>query len=112
MKNERMYNELIELLTTDSAAGKENAIADKLTEKMEALGFTVPEEGPYLNVPLSRLHLKPNTLIASILRGQRVIIPGGDDCMLAGDSVVVVAEPHRTISNLTDIFSDRGGFVE
>ena len=41
MKNERMYNELIELLTTDSAAGKENAIADKLTEKMEALGFTV-----------------------------------------------------------------------
>ena len=35
MKNERMYQELIELLTTDSAAGKENAIADKLTEKME-----------------------------------------------------------------------------
>ena len=34
MKNERMYNELIELLTTDSAAGKENAIADKLTEKI------------------------------------------------------------------------------
>ena len=40
-KNERMYQELSELLTTDSAAGKENAIADKLTEKMEALGFTV-----------------------------------------------------------------------
>ena len=44
MKNERMYNELIELLTTDSAAGKENAIADKLTEKMEALGFTVTRD--------------------------------------------------------------------
>ncbi len=28
MKNERMYNELIELLTTDSAAGKENAIGE------------------------------------------------------------------------------------
>ena len=61
---------------------------------------------------MSRLHLKPNTLIASILRGQRVIIPKGNDCMLAGDSVVVVAEPYRTISNLTDIFADREGFVE
>ena len=44
MKNERMYQELIELLTTDSAAGKENAIADKLTAKMEALGFTVTRD--------------------------------------------------------------------
>ena len=107
-------NQLVQYVRAVSASreGSVETLYRIADGKAEALGFTVPEEAPYLNVPLSRLHLKPNTLIASILRGQRVIIPGGDDCMLAGDSVVVVAEPHRTISNLTDIFSDRGGFVE
>lgn len=41
MKNERMYRELIELITTDSAPGKETAIASKLIEKLRTLGFTV-----------------------------------------------------------------------
>lgn len=41
MKNERMYQELLELITTDSASGKERAIADKLTAKLKELGFTV-----------------------------------------------------------------------
>ena len=78
----------------------------------EALGFTVPEGAPFLNVPLSKLHLKPNILLASIVRGQRVIIPKGDDCMQAGDSVVVVAETQRAVANLRDIFADSEGFVK
>ena len=41
MKNETMYVELIELLTTDSASGKETAIAELLAGKLKALGFTV-----------------------------------------------------------------------
>ena len=39
--NETMYLELIELLTTDSASGKERAIARLLIEKLEKLGFAV-----------------------------------------------------------------------
>ncbi len=78
----------------------------------DALGFTVPEGAPFLNVPLMRLHLKPKTLIASIVRRQRVIIPKGDDCLLAGDSVVIVAEASQAVSNLTDIFADSDGFHE
>lgn len=78
--------------------------------RAEALGFTVPEGADYLDIPLARLRLQPNTLITSILRGQRVIIPRGDDCMKAGDAVVVAAEPHRMISNLTDIFADNEDF--
>ena len=42
--NETMYQELLELLTTDSASGKESAIADKLVDKLEALGFTVSRD--------------------------------------------------------------------
>lgn len=41
MKNQRMYDELLELVQTDSASGKEDAIAEKLTAKLEELGFTV-----------------------------------------------------------------------
>ena len=44
MKNEGMYQELIELLTTDSASGKETAIAEKLMKKLKALGFTVTQD--------------------------------------------------------------------
>ena len=80
--------------------------------KAEALGFTVPEEAPFLNVPLSRLHLKPKTLVASIVREQKVIIPQGGDCMRSGDAVVIVAEAQRAVSNLTDIFADNEGFAK
>ena len=41
MKNETMYAELMELLTTDSASGKETAIAECLIAKLKALGFAV-----------------------------------------------------------------------
>lgn len=41
MDKQRMYNEFLELVQTDSASGKEDAIAVKLTKKLEELGFTV-----------------------------------------------------------------------
>ena len=41
MKNEAMLNEFIELVTTDAISGQETAIADKLSEKLAALGFKV-----------------------------------------------------------------------
>ena len=41
MENESMYAELLELITTDSASGKESAIARLVMGKLEALGFTV-----------------------------------------------------------------------
>ena len=44
MKNEAMYRELVELLTTDSASGKESAIADKLEVKLRELGCTVTRD--------------------------------------------------------------------
>ena len=44
MRNERMYQEFIELVTTDSASGKESAIAALLRRKLEDLGFTVTQD--------------------------------------------------------------------
>ena len=50
MRNEAMLQEFIELVTTDAVSGQEKLVADKLTEKLKALGFTVTmdDAGPKL----------------------------------------------------------------
>ncbi|NMP38281.1 MAG: Trk system potassium transporter TrkA [Clostridiales bacterium] len=72
--------------------------------KAEALGFTVPQEGKYLGVPLSELHFRSNILLASIIRAGKVIVPKGADVMQPGDSVVVITTSDHAIASITDIF--------
>jgi len=70
----------------------------------EALEFFVKNDAPYLNIPLSRLALKPNILVASIIRARKVILPKGGDSMQKGDTVVVVTPGEQVIYDLKDIF--------
>ena len=73
-------------------------------DKAEALEFSVKGEAKFLNLPLYRLKLKKNVLIATIIRARRVIIPSGADVMQKGDTVIVVTEADRAIRDLKDIF--------
>jgi len=61
-----------------------------MDEKAEALEFKVREDFPFTGIPLKDLKLKSNTLIAGILRGRKIIIPSGSDCILPEDHVVVL----------------------
>ena len=70
--------------------------------KAEALEFSVEEHSKVTNVPLMDLKLKPNLLICSIMRANKVIIPSGQDCILSGDKVVVVATGTH-LSRIEDI---------
>ena len=63
--------------------------------RAEALEFIVREEDAYTGVPLKELRLKKNILIGGILRDRKAIIPAGDDVILPGDRVVVIAGHHR-----------------
>ena len=74
--------------------------------KAEALGFTVPFDGDYQGKTLMELKLKPNILIASIIRDYQVIIPKGSDCLMPGDSIVVITTSDQAIIRLTDIFAN------
>lgn len=74
--------------------------------KAEAMEFFVKSDAPYLNVPLAKLRLKPNILIASIIRARRVIVPKGSDSMHKGDTVIVVAPAEHAVSDLKDILAD------
>lgn len=63
--------------------------------KAEALEFVVREDAPFTGIPLKELRMKKNILIAGILRDRKAIIPAGDDEILPGDRVVVIAGQHR-----------------
>lgn len=54
------------------------------------------------NIPLSKLRLKRNLLIASLVRDSEVITPSGNDSILPGDIVLVVTAEHP-LSRLSDI---------
>ena len=70
--------------------------------RAEALEFIVQNETPYTGVPLKSLRLKKNVLIGGILRDRKAIIPAGDDMILPGDHVVVIAG-HRRLNALEEI---------
>ena len=59
-------------------------------DKAEALEFWIREKSPVVGVPLQKMNLKPNILLACINRRNNVIIPGGQDMIQLGDTVVVV----------------------
>lgn len=71
-------------------------------EKVEALEFIIKSETDYTGTPLKNLSLKSNNLIACIARKRQIIIPGGDDCMQVGDSVIVVTM-EKQIEDIEDI---------
>ncbi|MBO7405138.1 MAG: NAD-binding protein, partial [Clostridia bacterium] len=75
--------------------------------RAEALEFRVKQ--PVEGLTATPLHvlgkaLKPNVLIAGILRGRKTIVPGGEDVILPGDRVIVLASGHR-LADLSDILA-------
>jgi len=69
---------------------------------VEAIEFNVSKDFKGLRIPLKDLPLKPNILIAGIIRGRKAIIPGGNDEILPGDRVVVIVSGQQFI-DLDDI---------
>lgn len=73
--------------------------------KAEALEFIIKEDSDVAGIPLQDLHFRKNTLICCIYRHGKVIIPTGQDMMLAGDSVLVVISGYR-IYDIKEVLGD------
>ncbi len=73
-----------------------------VNNEVEVLEFQAKETSKALNTPLKNLPTKEKVLIASIIRGKEVIIPSGEDMILAGDNVIVVTTT-QFFNNLDDI---------
>lgn len=77
-----------------------------LDDKAEALEFVVKESSELPGIPLEKLKIKENTLVACIIRGRQIIIPRGKDEMQVGDSVVVVTTT-LGLKDIRDVISVR-----
>lgn len=110
--NKRTFNEVVENLDLGTIIqpeyiaaeyiinyirGRQNSIGSNveslykiIEDKAEALEFSIREDLDILDIPLEKLQLKENLLIACINRNGRIIIPRGQDRILKGDTVIVV----------------------
>lgn len=63
--------------------------------KVEALEFKVGEGAKYIGIPLKSLRLRPNLIIAAIIRGDGIIMPDGETELRAGDHAIIVTAAGR-----------------
>jgi trk system potassium uptake protein TrkA len=77
----------------------ENLYKIEESGRAEALEFLIKEDSEVTGVPLSKLRIRKNILVCSIIRDGNVIIPSGQDVIWPGDSVVIV----QTDMQLKDI---------
>ncbi len=91
------------------ARGLQNSLGNKMETlykimdgKAELLEFRVQSESEVTGITLKDITLKPNVLIAGIMRGRKIIIPSGEDSINVDDLVIVLAAGHR-INDITDI---------
>lgn len=70
--------------------------------KVEAAEFIIKEDSPVVDVPLMELDLKPDVLVAAILRDKKVMIPRGHDSLQIGDAVIIVSR-QIGLRDITDI---------
>ncbi len=73
--------------------------------EVEAIQFQMTGNAGVCNIELKDLLLQEDTLIALIIRGQEIIIPGGFDRILPGDRIIVVNKGLHIV-NATDIKAD------
>lgn len=76
-----------------------------MDNRVEALEFNVSETSKVTNISLMDLKIRPNTLICCINRKGQIIIPGGRDMILPGDSVIVVTTA-KGLDDIDEILND------
>ena len=86
----------------NSAGSSVETLYKLMDDKVEALEFSVKHDFEAVRIPFKELETKNNILIAGIMRERKPIIPTGDDMLLPGDKVIVLAANQR-INTLSDI---------
>ena len=91
------------------ARGIENSIGSQIEtlysimdDMAEIAEFKVLSNFESADIPIKEMKILPNVLIAGISRGKDSFIPTGDDVILPGDNVIIVAEGKQILS-LSDI---------
>lgn len=91
----------------NSTGANIEALYRLIDDEVEAIGFSVKEDVDYTDIPLKKLKLKRDYLIACIVRNRQIIIPNGDDHLEKDDSVLIVTT-NSMVNDLSDIFENSG----
>ncbi|HZK10430.1 MAG TPA: Trk system potassium transporter TrkA [Clostridia bacterium] len=59
-------------------------------DRVESLQFRVKEQSKIIGIPIKKLPLKKNMIIAYIIRRGEAFFPGGEDNIEVGDKVIVI----------------------
>ena len=70
--------------------------------RVEAIEFSIDETSKVTDVPLMKLKLKQQVLVAFINRNGRIILPSGQDCIRVDDTVMIVTT-HKGFDEIEDI---------
>lgn len=71
---------------------------------VEALEFNVQADFKSQHIPLKDMQLKKDVLIAGIIRKRKAFVPTGDDEIIAGDKIIVIAKSQeQKMNDLSDI---------
>ncbi len=89
-----------------TVGSKVESLYSLLDGEAEALEFTVMPDFEYAQIPLKKMELKKDVLIAGIIRGKQAFIPGGDDTINVNDKVIVVSKG-KSLYSLTEIIEGR-----
>ncbi|MDD3367705.1 MAG: Trk system potassium transporter TrkA [Lachnospiraceae bacterium] len=74
----------------DSRSSNIETLYHMFDNRAEAIEFRVDGESKVTNVPLKDLPLKKNLLISFISRNEQILFPSGKECIMAGDTVMIV----------------------
>ncbi|MBR3324552.1 MAG: Trk system potassium transporter TrkA [Clostridia bacterium] len=72
--------------------------------QIETIEFYINKDYDFCNKPLCTLKIKPNALIASVVRGKEVIMANENIELKTGDKVIVISKVKNEISELEDVF--------
>ena len=64
--------------------------------KVQIVEFDVPPRATndaLIGRPLRHAAIPPDSKVAGIVRGERMIVPRGDEAIMPGDRVIVIASP-------------------
>ncbi len=89
----------------DSGESSMKTLYKIVNNQVEALEFAVEQKSFFTDVAIKELKTKKGMLFASIIRRGKVIIPGGDDHLEVGDSVIIITTTNGYVKNLEDIFA-------
>ena len=90
--------------SADSSASDSNieTLYHMFDHRVEAIEFRVTKSSAVTGKPLAELKLNDEILISFINRNGTIIIPSGQDCILEGDTVMIVTT-HTGFTDIQDI---------